>query len=81
MVFASYCFLPVAEHSSTARRNCYCLARRHLQRALERVSVPVRMEEGKEANRLLFGSLVDVGLCGQNGQHEAAVSRKSLENK
>lgn len=71
----------MAKKSSTARRNCYCLARSHLQRALGRLSVPEKMEEGKEAKRFSLGSSADMGLCGQDGQHEVAVSRKGFENK
>lgn len=78
-----FCFLLILTCGRTAaiaRRNCYCLARNHFQRAFERVSVPERMEEGKEA-KALFASLTNMGLCGQNGQYEAGVSRKSFENK
>lgn len=40
MVFAFYWFLPMAESSHAARRNCYCLVRGHFQRALEKEPVP-----------------------------------------
>lgn len=80
MVFAFYWFLPMAESSHAARRNCYCLVRGHFQRALEKESVPEN-RGGEEAKMLSFGSWADMGLCGHKGQHEAGGSRKSFENK